>query len=57
MCDSARHLACQILWLLLLLENKRVHKSCVTIHNLIINTCSLLDFLKAGCHSPKMGLI
>ena len=36
-------------------------KECVSlvwpICNLVIVTCSLLDFLKACCHSPKMGLI
>ena len=38
-----------------------VKKECVSrmwpIRNLVIATCSLLNFLKAGHHSPKMDLI
>ena len=53
--NSARRLKCQTLWLLFLFHYKRVSRVW-PIHNRDI-TCFLLDFLKAGLHSPKVGWI
>ena len=51
--DCAGRLACQALWLLFLLEYKRVRKSAVTNTQLRYS----YFFWKAGHHSSKKGLI
>ena len=42
------------LWLWFLFQNERVSKPCMTNSQ---STCSRLDFLDAGLHSPKVGWI
>ena len=55
--NRASCLTGQTLWLWLLFQYESVGKPCMTNAPWDITTCSLLDFLKAGLHSPKVGWI
>ena len=50
--NGAWYLTYQTLWLLFLFQYEKV-----SVCNWDIMTCSLLDFLKAGLHAPKVGWI